>query len=160
MRIIVMSDTHRDFFSIQELVKKHQRADLFLHLGDGARELAEIQGLYPDFSFLGVRGNCDFGTDAPLASCFCCGDAKIFYTHGHMYNVKYGLEDLLHAGKEMEANVVLFGHTHIPLVDYRDGIHLMNPGSLGMPRKNNPSYGILDVTEQGIVCYTQRLQIC
>ena len=74
-----------------------------------------------------------------------------------MYNVKYGLADLVRAGQEMQANVVLFGHTHIPMVDYREGMHLMNPGSLGMPRGSNGTYGVLDVTEQGIVCFINEL---
>ena len=97
MRIIVMSDTHRDFFAIQELVQKHQDAEIFIHLGDGASEFSQIVTLYPNHKFLNVRGNCDFGVEATLAGCFSCGIAKIFYTHGHMYSVKYDLDGLLDA---------------------------------------------------------------
>ena len=134
MRIIVMSDTHRDFFAIQELVQKHQDAEIFIHLGDGASEFSQIVTLYPNHKFLNVRGNCDFGVEATLAGCFSCGIAK-----------------------EVGANVVLFGHNHVPLCTYRDGIHLMNPGSLGMPRGNNPSYGVIDITEKEIVCFVNEL---
>ena len=157
MRIIVMSDTHRDFWSVRELVEKHRAADIFIDLGDGARELSETVSLYPETKFLSVRGNCDFGVETTLAGCFSCGQAKIFYTHGHMYNVKFGLEDLMRAGKEVAANVILFGHTHIPLCEYRDGVHLLNPGSLGMPRGAKPTYGVVDVTERGIVCFINEL---
>ena len=157
MRIIVMSDTHLDFHALMELVEKHREADIFIHLGDGARELAQVVEIFPEHKFLSARGNCDFGSESALAGCFSCGQAKIFYTHGHMYNVKYGLADLVRAGQEMQANVVLFGHTHIPMVDYREGMHLMNPGSLGMPRGSNGTYGVLDVTEQGIVCFINEL---
>ena len=73
MRIIVMSDTHRDFFAIQELVQKHQDAEIFIHLGDGASEFSQIVTLYPNHKFLNVRGNCDFGVEATLAGCFSCG---------------------------------------------------------------------------------------
>ena len=157
MRIIVMSDTHRDFFAIQELVQKHQDAEIFIHLGDGASEFSQIVTLYPNHKFLNVRGNCDFEVEATLAGCFSCGIAKIFYTHGHMYSVKYDLDGLLDAAKEVGANVVLFGHTHVPLCTYRDGIHLMNPGSLGMHRGNTPSYGVIDITEKEIVCFVNEL---
>ena len=157
MRIIVMSDTHRDFHALMELVEKHREADIFIHLGDGARELAQGVEIFPEHKFLSARGNCDFGSEAARAGCVSGGQAKIFYTHGHMYNVKYGLADLVRAGQEMQANVVLFGHTHIPMVDYREGMHLMNPGSLGMPRGSNGTYGVLDVTEQGIVCFINEL---
>jgi putative phosphoesterase len=161
MQIIVMSDTHRDFHSIQEVVTKHRNADIFIHLGDGARELGKIMELYPEYKFLSVRGNCDFVATANLAGCIHCGMAKIFYTHGHMYNVKYNLETLLNAAKEIQANVVLFGHTHIPMVDYKDGLHILNPGSLGMPRAgNNSTYGVVEADEQGIVCRIQELRPC
>lgn len=157
MRIIVTSDTHRDFHALKMLVDKHRNADIFIHLGDGAQELAQIKDLYPECKFLSVRGNCDFGVSTTLTGCFSCGSAKIFYTHGHLYDVKYSIDDVIRAAREIEANVVLFGHTHIPLVDYIDGIHVMNPGSLGMPRTAKGTYGVLDITEQGIVCYINEL---
>ena len=157
MRIIVMSDTHRDFRAIQELIKKHRKADIFIHLGDGLSEFEQIMDLYPEYKYLSARGNCDFGVDTSLAGCFSCGLAKIFYTHGHMYYVKYGLDDVLQAGKQMEAYVILFGHTHVPLVRYEDGVYLMNPGSLGMPHGHKPTYGVIDITEKEIVCYINEL---
>lgn len=160
MRIIVTSDTHRDFYALHTLVEKYRNtADLFIHLGDGAVELEQVENIYPECRFLSARGNCDFGTTASLAGCFSCGIAKIFYTHGHMYNVKYELDDLYRAGAEVEANVILFGHTHVPLVDYRDGVHILNPGSLGMPRGTKPSYGVIDITERDIVCYINELDL-
>ena len=42
-RIIVVSDTHRDYKSLERLVLMHKKtADLFIHLGDGAQELAAV----------------------------------------------------------------------------------------------------------------------
>ncbi len=160
MRLIVTSDTHRDFYALHTLVEKHHRtADLFLHLGDGADELEQVKDIYPECKFLSVRGNCDFAVNSSLVGSFSCGDAKIFYTHGHIYNVKYELESLYRAGKEIEANVILFGHTHVPMVDYRDGVHILNPGSLGMPRGEKPTYGVVDITDQGIVCFINELDL-
>ena len=158
MRIIVMSDSHRNLAAVIDLVEKHRTADIFIHLGDGAAEFEEVKSMFPEIKFLCVRGNCDLGTDLEIAGCFHCGQAKIFYTHGHMYNVKYSIEGLVRAGWQMHANIVLYGHTHIPFVEYRDGMHIMNPGSLGMPRgMSTGSYGIIDIADSGIVCYNQQL---
>ncbi|MFR9189453.1 MAG: metallophosphoesterase family protein [Anaerotruncus massiliensis (ex Togo et al. 2019)] len=158
MRLIVTSDTHRDFHSLRRLVEMHRAsADIFIHLGDGAQELEQAIALYPDCKWLSVRGNCDFGTSATLAGCFSCGPAKIFYTHGHMYSVKYGLDDLVAAAADIEANVLLFGHTHVPFVGYQRGMHLLNPGSLGLPRDGKSTYGVVDVTETDIVCFINEL---
>ena len=61
MRLIVTSDTHRDFHSLRRLVEMHRAsADIFIHLGDGAQELEQAIALYPDCKWLSVRGNCEF----------------------------------------------------------------------------------------------------
>ena len=41
------------------------------------------------------------------------------------------------------AQALLYGHTHIPHIDYHDGLWLVNPGSIGDHRR--PSYGVLTV---------------
>ncbi len=157
MRIVVLSDTHRDFYSLRKLVEKHRNdTQLFIHLGDGLQDLEQVRALYPKCSFLAVRGNCDFASTLPLAGFYAVESARIFYTHGHLYNVKLEYAGLLQAAAELDANVVLFGHTHQALHQYRKGVHLLNPGSLGMPQGDR-TYGIVDVTPQGIVCFLAKL---
>ena len=157
MRIVVLSDTHRDFHSLRRLVEKHLAdTQLFIHLGDGLPDLELAQSLYPQCQFLAARGNCDFASARPLAGLYTTHSARIFYTHGHLYNVKQDLHSLLQAAGELHANVVLFGHTHQALYQYRRGVHLLNPGSLGMPQGAR-TYGVVDVTSRGIVCFLSRL---
>lgn len=157
-RIIVVSDTHRDYKSLEQLVRMHKKtADLFIHLGDGAQELAAVQKEYPDVKWLQAPGNCDYTSNAPSVGCFTCKKARIFYTHGHIYYVKYGLDVLLAAGAEAGANVILYGHTHIPHVKYRDGTYIMNPGSLGQPRDGRHTYGVIDVSDREIICHISEL---
>ena len=55
----------------------------------------------------------------------------IFYTHGHMYGVKYDLDTLADAASARGAEVALFGHTHIPHAETRSKVFLFNPGSCG-----------------------------
>ena len=93
----------------------------------------------------------------PLAGCHAVQGARIFYTHGHLYSVKTELGGLLQAARELDANVVLFGHTHQPLCTYREGVHLLNPGSLGYPGEQGRTYGIVDITPQGIACFLATL---
>lgn len=152
MRIIVVSDTHGDFWSLHEIVEKHQRdADFFIHLGDGARELAEIKEMYPDQLFYSVRGNCDLGSREKEVGIITAGEVKILYTHGHLYHVKYGLYDLEALARENHAQIALYGHTHRGETQYEDGLYIMNPGSPSRPRDSDPSYGIVDITKAGIV---------
>ena len=67
---------------------------------------------------------------------------KILMTHGHRYGVKSGYGTALAAAKSMGAQVVLFGHTHIPFMEEREGILMLNPGSLRNPDRE---YAILEI---------------
>ena len=98
--------------------------------------------------FLQVRGNCDWCSKLPSTGNCLVEGVRIFYTHGHVYDVKYGTYDFEQAARENKANIALYGHTHIPETVYRDGLYIMNPGSL---RGSYGSYGIIDITPQGIV---------
>ena len=56
---------------------------------------------------------------------------RIFAVHGHRYDVKYDreLDYLLHAAAQEQADVVLFGHTHVQYCETREGILVLNPGA-------------------------------
>ena len=67
----------------------------------------------------------------------------IFYTHGHMYGVKYDLDTLAEAAAARGAEVALFGHTHIPLEEQHGTVLLFNPGSCGRCYTGPDTYGVL-----------------
>lgn len=155
MRVIVISDTHRDFFHLREIVEKHrEEAALFLHLGDGEREMEDLLALYPDLPYKYVRGNCDLVSLAPIEDVASVGGVNIFMTHGHHYNVKYTMDDLLRAARERNCTIALYGHTHVKVTKYQDGIYIMNPGSPSEPRDGRASYGIIDIVPGGIMTFT------
>lgn len=154
MRIVVFSDTHRDFYKLKDAVAKNLDADLFLHLGDGENELKDIAALHPDKTFHFVCGNRDFGSTAPSYLVVEAAGVKIYMTHGHECYVHNGLETLVSRAKENEASIALYGHTHIANTTYIDGVHVMNPGSLFSPRgRRAPSYGVIDITDAGIAMH-------
>lgn len=158
-RIIVVSDTHRDFYSLAKVAERHHDADLMIHLGDGYEDFCRLEGLFPELKRRCVRGNCDFGLSKKiqLAEILEYGPACIFYTHGHIYEVKAGLDQLYQTGVDGGANIILYGHTHMPFVDYKNGVHLMNPGSLGQPRDGVSTYGIIDMEDDWINCHIAKL---
>lgn len=161
IRVVVVSDTHRDFYFLAEVVKRHRDADLFVHLGDGYEEFCRLGDMFPGLKKYFVRGNCDYGMsrDIQVAGFLNCGMARIFYTHGHIYNVKSGLEEVYRAGIEHNANVILYGHTHVPRIDYHNGVYIMNPGSLGHPRGGGRTYGIIDVDDTWMDCHLVNLTL-
>ena len=80
----------------------------------------------------------------------------IFYTHGHMYGVKYDLDTLADAASARGAEVALFGHTHIPHAETRGGVFLFNPGSCGRCYTGPNTYGILTLDEGKVTAYEHK----
>lgn len=152
MRILVVSDTHGSEELLQQAIGAQPQAAAVIHLGDGAREAQILADKFPDIPFYQVRGNCDWGlpTDAlPVSRLERMGGKRVFCTHGHTYDVKYGLYRATMAARENRADVLLYGHTHQAFTAYDDGLHILNPGSLS--RGGRPSYGLLDITSRGIL---------
>lgn len=151
VRILVISDTHRDAFHLRQALLEQPNADIVLFLGDGEEEFRDAAALLPGKKFLSVAGNCDFSSKKPLEGVLDAAGKTVFYTHGHGLGVKYGLGTLIGRAKQLHADVALFGHTHVPMAVYEDGLYIMNPGSLGHPREGGPTYGVVDITPAGIV---------
>ncbi len=146
MKILVFSDSHGGYKSIENAIKLHKaEADLVIFLGDGARDMDLIQEKYPHLTIFKLRGNCDFMCDSPDSSILDLDGVRILLTHGHKYNVKSGLGTILYAGMEGEVDAIFFGHTHQELDTTVDAngktIRLFNPGSIGMGR----TYGVVNI---------------
>ncbi len=152
MRIIVISDTHGDVKRLRSVVLRHKSADLFLHLGDGAKEYFLIKSIYPDLPFIITRGNCDFEyPKLPSQHILNVCSHIIFASHGHEYGVKGGFDHYVNVACKSHADIILYGHTHEKLTKYQNNIYIMNPGSLSRPRDHVPSYGIIDIIGDSVI---------
>jgi putative phosphoesterase len=136
------------------LVTEKLKADLeyIFHLGDHYSDAMILKEAFPELPFLSVCGNCDFGVKAPKDILTDINGKKIFLTHGHNYGVKSSYEQLIAAAQSRSADICLFGHTHITDVFYSGDILFLNPGSISYSRNvNEPTYGVLDFTADGVV---------
>ena len=149
MRILVVSDTHGDFSTLRKVVAAHQEAYIIVHCGDGSRDIDKIRDIYPEKKIINVRGNCDLGAnDVSLIEIFMVQGKKVMVTHGHLFDVKYGLNRIIYEAKQSNTDIVLFGHTHNAVADFDDGLFILNPGSCAGYRA---SFGYVDITKDGIV---------
>ncbi|NLJ32140.1 MAG: metallophosphoesterase [Clostridiales bacterium] len=148
MRILVVSDTHRNEAALRRAILSQPKAEIVIHLGDGEEEAELMKAYFPKKKFFQVCGNCDWGSTLPATGELTAEGKRIFYTHGHIYNVKYGLGEIVAAARAHKADILLFGHTHEPLCEYEAGLYILNPGSL---RGFGGTYGIVDITPAGIV---------
>ena len=100
-----------------------------------------------------VAGNNDFFSDEPKEELIHIGNYSIFLTHGHRYNVYSDLTNLKQVGRQLGADIVMYGHTHKPDIDLSDDIIAINPGSLSYPRQAGrvPSYIVMEIDRNGEV---------
>ncbi len=157
MRIIVMSDSHTAYSRVLDIVKSNQSADLFLHLGDGEDEFDRVAASYPEKAFSAVRGNNDWHSEKPMVGFLNLEGHKIMYTHGHMFSVKWGLDQLIREGVAQDADIILYGHTHVARIDYMDGRYIINPGSVADSSMTDAGYLALDLTPTGVMPIHRRM---
>ena len=122
-KFIVFSDIHGNYNALQKLKPLINENDGAFFAGDGLKDLLGLRVANLHY----VSGNCDgFGECEKIVE---VEDVKIFLTHGHEYGVKGDLQRLYYRASELGANVVIFGHTHQPLIQEINGILFLNPGS-------------------------------
>lgn len=144
MKVLVVSDSHGNVENICRAVEL-EKPRMLLHLGDGWRDAELVAQRYPDLPLEKVPGNCDFRSSESAVRVLMIAGKLIMICHGHTLGVKTNLSLLLRAAQENKADAVLFGHTHQPFVDIRNGIVMLNPGSIGSYRR--ATYGTLTVEE-------------
>ena len=144
-RILIVSDSHGSTELLEGIEKKHRNeVDLMIHCGDS--ELAETDAAICNFK--SVKGNCDFFGDFPEQDTHEIDGKKVLVTHGHLYSVKSTLVNLFYKAKEMQADVVCFGHSHLLGVEMVEDVLFINPGSIRLPRsRTERSYVILELDE-------------
>ncbi len=145
MKILVMSDSHGEDGYVYDIMRDNTDADIVIHLGDGEDDLGLALTELPAFGnkrILQVRGNCDpIGLQEGLFENI--GGFRFYLTHGHMHRVKYGKFELLADARQMDRNVVLFGHTHSQFLEEYDGTWLFNPGAV-----IDLHYGVITINEE------------
>lgn len=145
MRILVFSDSHGAAESCAHVIESVSGVDMILHAGDTVSDAQRLAARFRHIPIWYVGGNNDFFTNAPDRRLVIADGHRIFLTHGHQYQVKWGLKELAAAGKKEKAELVVFGHTHESFDGYECGVHLLNPGNLCYGRK---SYAVIE-TEGG-----------
>lgn len=153
MKILAVSDSHGRWGALYNVIASYPDAKIVIHLGDGNDDLERIRDRFPDKIMVGVAGNCDYFSASGVSSSgiLTVEDKNIFFTHGHNYRVKSGESLVEQAALARGADICLFGHTHIPFTAYRNGLYIMNPGSVGHPRDGVPTCGLIDISPAGIV---------
>ncbi len=161
MKLFFLSDIHGSVYYLEKALGRFEdeKANYIVLLGDalyhGARnplpkeynpkEVIKILNEHSD-KIIAVRGNCDSEVDQmvldfPIMATYSTilyKGKRLFLSHGHIYN-----EDNM--PKLSDGDIFIYGHTHIPKAEKKDNIFIINPGSITLPKENNPhTYGLLE----------------
>lgn len=156
MKIMIVSDSHGRCYYLERAIRRVSPIDMLIHLGDieGDEEYIRTIAGCP---VVMVSGNNDYFTDIPREDFIQVGKYYIMLTHGHRYGVNYDVEQIKETALLNGADIVMFGHTHRPLIDLtNDKIWAINPGSISQPRQQGriPTFMIMEVDDRGEAHFT------
>jgi putative phosphoesterase len=168
-KVLVVSDSHGHGEHIKKALEMHPDADILIHLGDGASDLTLSLPTDYEKPIICAEGNCDYLGFYPIDRRFMprishlveISGKRVFICHGHHYDVKSGVDKLALSAYNLGADIVLFGHTHLPYSEYiTEGsricdtiterpLLLFNPGTIskGYPH----TFGILSFSGESVL---------
>ncbi|WFA10186.1 metallophosphoesterase family protein [Tissierella sp. Yu-01] len=155
MKIGIISDTHisKDSYLIKHILDTYFKdVDMIIHAGDYINEnVIKIIRDYKDF--IGVHGNVDNDNVKELLK-----EKEIITLEGYRIGIFHGhgnegatLTRAFNSFKDDNVDIIIFGHSHQPLVKTEKGILMLNPGSITTKRFERWfSYIILELKTDGI----------
>lgn len=154
MKLLIASDIHGSSYYCEKLLEayKKEKAQRMILLGDvlyhgprndlpaeyAPKKVIDMLNAYKN-EIHAVRGNCEAEVDQMVLKFPVLADymllfwkeRAVYVTHGHIYN-----ENNLPPMKN--GDVLLHGHTHVLRTEEKEGIYILNPGSVSIPKEGNP----------------------
>jgi putative phosphoesterase len=148
MRVGIVSDTHG--LLRPELFEALDGVDRILHAGDiGSLDiLAELEALAPVTAVWGNTDGWDVCRRVPEVAEVELGGVRVVVAHGHQLGSP---TPAALAARCPDAGLVVFGHTHQPLIERVGGVLAVNPGSAGPRRFRLPVSLALATIDEGSV---------
>ena len=169
-KYMIASDLHGSFTWVCQLMRQYELegakqliflGDILYHgprndLPDGyaPKKVIELLNSYKE-QIICVRGNCDAQVDQMVLDFDLMSDCQglgmngvnVMLTHGHDMNIDTLVD---HKAKISGCEVLLYGHTHIPIKCKSQGIWCLNPGSVSIP-KNGSCHSYMVMEDQSFI---------
>lgn len=153
MLIGLISDTHipdRAKEVPQKVIDAFSDVDLILHAGDltSMDVIEELEKIAP---VMAVQGNMDRvnGINLPKAKTLEAEGLTIGMVHGEVYP-RADTQQLVYIAKELDADILISGHSHQPKIEKKDGVLLINPGSPVVPRLADRTVMLLEINNKEV----------
>ncbi len=153
MLIGLISDTHipdRAKEIPEKVITTFKDVDLILHAGDltSTQVIDELEKIAPTIA---IQGNMDrvAGIKLPNAKVIEVEGLKIGLIHGEVYP-RGDTQQLLYLAKQLNANILVSGHSHQPKIEQIEDILLLNPGSPVVPRLADRTVMLLKINNKDV----------
>ncbi len=164
MKLLIASDIHGSYYYADKLCRlyKSSGADRLILLGDllyhGPRNdlprdyapkkvIPLLNALKNEI--ICVRGNCDTEVDQMVLEFPIMAEYAVIFDSGKTIWLTHGHKPFMSV---KEGDIILSGHTHIPLDEMRGGVRFINPGSVAIP-KNGSAHSCI-IYEDGEFVFT------
>ncbi len=148
-RAVLIGDTHLPRFGRtlpEPLADALRSADRILHAGDhtDAFVLDILEAFAPIDAVAGNNDPPELHQRLGLTRVVCLEDVRIGLTHGHAGNGRTTLDRATSAFADATPalDAIAYGHSHMPMIERRDGLWLLNPGS-PTDRRRQPAFSFL-----------------
>ncbi|NLM00393.1 MAG: YfcE family phosphodiesterase [Treponema sp.] len=171
-KILVVSDTHGNNDVFEDVILTYGTdCDALVFCGDGICDLESyvrnaktepvLKNALPEIVAF-ARGNGDPAVSRfletqimPSTQFNICGK-KVIVIHGHQVSVEYNLHGLINWAQSKGADMVCFGHTHVPEKIQMGNVFCVNPGSCSRPRSDtDPTIATITVYKEKRDCKVQ-----
>lgn len=166
-KVLVISDSHGYSWLLRKIMEEFNGCDALLFCGDGIKDLLQnLEEAFLDENFAKyippviafVQGNNDDNSysfynaidkqittiNVPAKQFINIAGTNVMLTHGHLYSLFDNGQELIEDAKVSNAQVILFGHTHIGCAIDNGKTLLLNPGSISRPRGCPASFAMLE----------------
>lgn len=151
--ILVVSDNHGNMSNLEMVIDYMKgKMDVMVHCGDSEFTPDMLRSMAGCPVYM-AEGNCDYDFAADSEDIFELAGHVCFVTHGNQYGVNWSEDELLDRALEMGADIVFYGHTHCLAyhVYEEEGVTILNPGSVALPRQDPPvpSFLVVELKDDG-----------
>ncbi len=160
MKIMFISDIHGSYTYAKKAIDAYKKnnAEKLVILGDilyhgprnelpegyNCKKVIELLNQYKD-NIIAVRGNCDSEVDQMVLEFMMLGDYATIDVDGHHFFLTHGhLFDQDKLPKLKAGDVFVHGHYHVPMALKKDGIYIINPSSISLPKAGVNSFGLYE----------------
>jgi putative phosphoesterase len=154
-RLVIVGDTHLPRFGRvlpAPLVEALGEADRILHVGDHTQRfvLDLLEAFAPTDAIAGNNDPPELHQRLGVMREVAVEGVRIGLTHGHLGPGRTTPDRAFRAFASIDPapHAIAFGHSHQPMVERREGIWLLNPGS-PTDRRRQPTFSFLRVEVDG-----------